>query len=82
MLIDRRCFLQGGICSAVLLPLSGLRALQAQSILTETESVSAEAACAPTVFTIYGWDCLDSKEPPNDNQLCFRVNQTWRAVWR
>jgi hypothetical protein len=82
MLIDRRCFLQGGLCSAVLLPLSRLRALQAQSISPETEKVSAEAACDATAFTIYGWDWLDSKEPLNENQVCFRVNQSWRAVWR
>jgi plasmid maintenance system killer protein len=82
MPIDRRCFLQVGICSAVLLPFSRLRALQAQSISPETEKVSAEAACAPTAFTIYGWDCLDSKEPLNENQFCFRVNQSWRTVWR
>jgi hypothetical protein len=82
MLIDRRYFLQSGICSAILLPVSRLSALHSQSIAAETENVVAEAICDPTAFTVYGWDCFSSKESPTENEFCFRVNQTWRTVWR
>jgi hypothetical protein len=79
MSIDRRSFLQGSICSAVLLPLSRITVLQ--STAAEILKVSAVAACDPAVFTIYGWDCLDSQDR-NENQLCLTLNQSWRTAWR
>lgn len=81
MHIDRRSFIQGGVCVAALLPLSGITGVSAQTMTTEApKKVRSETGGDSVVFTIYGWDRSDSEENPN--QLCLRVTQSWRTAWR
>lgn len=71
MLMDRRSFIRSSVCAMALLPLTRISELSTESCPTETEA-------DPMMYTIYGWD----RGEPDENQICFRVNQCWRTAWR
>jgi hypothetical protein len=80
MMINRRTFIVQGATVLATVPALGIL-LPGPSTAQSPLMTRAGADENSIRFKIDGWDYCDS-EVSNENEVWFRINQSWRAVWR
>jgi hypothetical protein len=80
MMIDRKTFIIQG--ATLLAAAPGLAVLLPGPSIAQTPLETRAGADENSIrFKIDGWDVCDA-EVSNGNEVCFRINQSWRAAWR
>jgi hypothetical protein len=80
MMIDRRTFMVQGVTLLATAP--ALAIVLPSASTAQTPFITVDGADENfVVFKIDGWDHCEAKAS-NENEVRFRMNQSWRAAWR